>query len=31
MGEVAYADMDMLLYSRLMAQRVRRLQKEGRA
>lgn len=31
MGEVAYADMDMLLYSRLMAQRVRRLEKEGRA
>ncbi len=30
MGEVAYSDQDMLLYSRLMAQRVRRLEKEGR-
>ena len=31
MGEVAYSDEDMLLYARLMAQRVRRLEKEGRA
>jgi hypothetical protein len=26
-----YSDTDMLLYARLMTQRVRRLQKEGRA
>jgi enoyl-CoA hydratase/carnithine racemase len=31
MGEVAYSDEDLLLYARLMAQRVRRLEKEGRA
>jgi enoyl-CoA hydratase/carnithine racemase len=31
MGEVAYSDEDLLLYARLMSQRVRRLQKEGRA
>ncbi len=31
MGDVAYSDTDMLLYARLMAQRVRRLEKEGRA
>jgi enoyl-CoA hydratase/carnithine racemase len=31
MGEVAYSDEDMLLYARLMSQRVRRLEKEGRA
>lgn len=31
MGDVAYSDTDLLLYSRLMAQRVRRLEKEGRA
>lgn len=31
MGEVAYSDTDMLLYARLMSQRVRRLEKEGRA
>jgi enoyl-CoA hydratase/carnithine racemase len=31
MGDVAYSDEDMLLYARLMSQRVRRLQKEGRA
>jgi enoyl-CoA hydratase/carnithine racemase len=31
MGEVAYADSDMLLYSRLMAQRKARLEKEGRS
>ncbi|HUF52286.1 MAG TPA: enoyl-CoA hydratase/isomerase family protein [Dehalococcoidia bacterium] len=30
MGDAGYADMDMLLYSRLMAQRTRRLEKEGR-
>ncbi len=30
MGEVAYADSDMLLYSRLMTQRTSRLEKEGR-
>ena len=30
MGDVAYSDTDMLLYARLMAQRVRRLEKEGR-
>jgi len=30
-GEVAYADPDLLLYSRLMQQRARRLEKEGRA
>lgn len=30
MGEVAYADSDMLLYTRLMAQRKSRLEKEGR-
>lgn len=30
MGDVAYSDQDLLLYSRLMAQRVHRLQKEGR-
>lgn len=29
-GEAAYSDSDMLLYSRLMAQRTRRLEKEGR-
>ncbi|MEX2392230.1 MAG: enoyl-CoA hydratase/isomerase family protein [Dehalococcoidia bacterium] len=31
MGDVAYSDQDLLLYSRLMAQRTRRLEKEGRA
>jgi enoyl-CoA hydratase/carnithine racemase len=31
MGDVAYSDEDILLYARLMAQRVRRLEKEGRA
>lgn len=31
MGEAAYSDADLLLYSRLMAQRKRRLEKEGRA
>lgn len=30
-GDVAYADADLLLYSRLHAQRKRRLEKEGRA
>lgn len=30
-GEVAFSDTDMLLYARLMSQRVRRLEKEGRA
>jgi enoyl-CoA hydratase/carnithine racemase len=31
MGQVAYSDGDLLLYSRLMAQRAARLDKEGRA
>jgi enoyl-CoA hydratase/carnithine racemase len=31
MGDVAYSDTDILLYARLMSQRVRRLEKEGRA
>jgi enoyl-CoA hydratase/carnithine racemase len=31
MGDTAYSDQDLLLYSRLMAQRTRRLEKEGRA
>lgn len=31
MGDVAYSDTDLLLYARLMSQRVRRLEKEGRA
>jgi enoyl-CoA hydratase/carnithine racemase len=31
MGDAAYSDQDMLLYSRLMAQRTKRLEKEGRA
>ncbi len=31
MGEAVYSDADLLLYSRLMAQRAARLQKEGRA
>jgi enoyl-CoA hydratase/carnithine racemase len=30
MGDAAYSDMDLLLYSRLMSQRTRRLEKEGR-
>jgi enoyl-CoA hydratase/carnithine racemase len=30
MGDAAYSDQDMLLYSRLMAQRSKRLEKEGR-
>ena len=30
-GDVAFSDTDMLLYVRLMSQRVRRLEKEGRA
>ncbi len=31
MGDAVYSDADLLLYSRLMAQRRRRLEKEGRA
>ena len=31
MGDAVYSDADLLLYSRLMAQRQRRLEKEGRA
>jgi enoyl-CoA hydratase/carnithine racemase len=31
MGDAVYSDQDMLLYARLMAQRKRRLEKEGRA
>ncbi|HET9476650.1 MAG TPA: enoyl-CoA hydratase/isomerase family protein [Dehalococcoidia bacterium] len=31
MGDAAYSDADLLLYSRLMAQRAARLEKEGRA
>lgn len=31
MGDAVYSDQDMLLYARLMAQRTRRLEKEGRA
>lgn len=31
MGDAAYSDQDMLLYTRLMAQRARRLEKEGRS
>ena len=31
MGEVAYSDPDLLLYSRLMQQRARRLEREGKA
>jgi hypothetical protein len=31
MGDAVYSDADLLLYSRLMAQRRARLEKEGRA
>lgn len=31
MGDTGYADQDMLLYARLMSQRTRRLEKEGRS
>jgi enoyl-CoA hydratase/carnithine racemase len=31
MGDAAYSDQDMLLYTRLMSQRSRRLEKEGRS
>ncbi|HET8943192.1 MAG TPA: enoyl-CoA hydratase-related protein, partial [Dehalococcoidia bacterium] len=31
MGDAVYSDADLLLYSRLMAQRAARLEKEGRA
>jgi hypothetical protein len=30
MGDAVYSDADLLLYSRLMAQRAARLEKEGR-
>jgi len=30
MGDAAYSDQDMLLYTRLMSQRKARLEKEGR-